>query len=282
MFASKTPFYAEDVTRIVFSDLDGTLLEHDTYSCDSAMPAILALREQNIPLVLCSSKTRAEMESWREKMGNPHPFIVENGGAIYVPRGYFPFLPAQSLPRGDYDVIEFGAPYLEIVEALRIASEESACQVIGFHQMSVVDVCLRTSLSVRHAELAKQREYDEPFEIIGSGRSELLAAIERSGKHWARGSRLYHITAQHSKATAVRRLTALYAQAYRGVTTIGLGDSANDTDFLNSTDEPIIIQSRFAATLARLVPNAPVTRLPGPSGWNEAIQESIAELALMD
>jgi len=280
MFARNDPHHARDVKQIVFSDLDGTLIDPDTYSCDAAMPAVQALRERDVPLVLCSSKTRPEMEWWRARIGNNHPFIVENGGAIYMPRGYFPFLPASAKTRGDYDIIEFGAPYRKVVDELRIASEETACPVIGFDQMSVADICLRTSLSVRHAELAKQREYDEPFEILGANGNELLAAIDRRGRRWFRGSRLHHITSGHSKATAVRCLALLFARAHRRVTTIGIGDSDSDVDFLKATDEPIIVWSRFAVGLAKLIPNASITRWPGPEGWKEAIEETIAEPAL--
>jgi mannosyl-3-phosphoglycerate phosphatase len=280
MFAPGRGFYSRDVKQIVFSDLDGTLIDQDTYSCDAAKSAIATLREREIPLVLCSSKTRTEMEWWRERIVNQHPFIVENGGAIYIPRGYFPFVPESSTPRGEYDVIEFGAPYRLVVAELRKISQEVGCPVIGFDQMSVAEICLRTSLSVRQAELAKQREYDEPFEILGANGSELLGAIERRGKSWIRGSRLHHITAGHSKATAVRCLASLYAQAHDKVITIGLGDSDGDAEFLRTTDEPIIVWSRFALALAKLIPNASITRWPGPLGWNEAIQQTIAEPAL--
>src|SRR4051812_40579094 len=77
------------VRKVIFSDLDGTLLQPDTYSCGPAETAVRALRELGYPLVLCSSKTRAELEFWRGKLHNDAPFIVENGGAIYIPRNYF-------------------------------------------------------------------------------------------------------------------------------------------------------------------------------------------------
>ena len=121
--------------KVIFSDLDGTLLHPQTYSFEAAEPALSALRRQNTPLVLCTSKTRAEVELWRERLDNAHPFIVENGGAVYIPRGYFPFAIKQAVQRDGYDVIEFGAPYLELVLALREAASETGCEVLGFHQM---------------------------------------------------------------------------------------------------------------------------------------------------
>jgi predicted mannosyl-3-phosphoglycerate phosphatase (HAD superfamily) len=66
---------------VVFSDMDGTLLEHSTYSFAEAQPALDLLKSRGIPLDVCTSKTRSEVEFWRRLLGNKHPFIVENGGA---------------------------------------------------------------------------------------------------------------------------------------------------------------------------------------------------------
>lgn len=74
---------------LVFTDLDGTLLDHHTYSFEPALPALNALKEKNIPLIICTSKTRAEIEKWRLELRTDHPFISENGGAIFIPKGYF-------------------------------------------------------------------------------------------------------------------------------------------------------------------------------------------------
>ena len=76
---------------IIVTDLDGTLLHPRTYSFEEALPALKLVRERGVPLVLCSSKTRAELEVCRKRLDNGHPFISENGGGIYLPAGYFPF-----------------------------------------------------------------------------------------------------------------------------------------------------------------------------------------------
>jgi len=262
--------------KVIYSDLDGTLLHSHTYSFDAAEPALSALRRQKTPLVLCTSKTRAEVEIWRERLGNSHPFIVENGGAIYIPSGYFPFAVDRAVQREGYEVVEFGTPYSELVAALETAARESGCDVLGFHQMSLADISLRTSLPVRQAALAKQREYDEPFEILGSGAHMLLAAIERLGKRWTRGDRFYHIIGANDKAVAVEHLSKLYRRAFGSVETVGVGDGHNDTEFLKTVDVPIIVRSRFAVALKQAVPNAQVTDAPGPHGWNDAVLPLLA------
>jgi mannosyl-3-phosphoglycerate phosphatase len=93
--------------KIIFSDLDGTLLDHDTYSFEKEKDALHLLKDNDIPLVICSSKTRSEIEFWRKKLGNIQPFITENGGGIFVPRSYFPFNVLYDKKSKNYFVINF-------------------------------------------------------------------------------------------------------------------------------------------------------------------------------
>jgi len=73
---------------VIFTDLDGTLLDHCTYSYKEAEKALESIRRKNIPLIVCSSKTREEIEIYRKKLLNNGPFISENGGAIFIPEQY--------------------------------------------------------------------------------------------------------------------------------------------------------------------------------------------------
>ncbi len=54
--------------KIVFSDLDGTLLDHRTYDYTPALPALASLQEKQIPLVFCTSKTAAEIMPFRTEI----------------------------------------------------------------------------------------------------------------------------------------------------------------------------------------------------------------------
>jgi mannosyl-3-phosphoglycerate phosphatase len=263
---------------LVFSDLDGTLLDHETYSFEPARPALERLKRLKVPLVLTTSKTRAEVEVWRRRLDNHHPFIVENGGAIFVPRGTFPFGTPGSVTRDNYCVIEFGARYETLVEALHGAAREAECGVRGFHEMTAEQVSARCNLPLEDATLAKQREYDEVFEILSDACAErLLRAIEARGLHWTRGGRFYHIMGDSDKAAAVASLSALYQKAFGEVTVIGLGDGLNDASFLNAVDLPVLIRSRQTAELRKAVPRGRLTERPGPEGWNRAILEMIPE-----
>ncbi|MCC6862387.1 MAG: HAD-IIB family hydrolase [Bryobacterales bacterium] len=265
--------------KVIFTDLDGTLLDHNSYSTAAAEEALHLIRQQGIPLVFSTSKTRAEVELWRRKLGIEGPFIVENGGAIYIPRGYFDFPLPKGRQSGGYRVIEYGDPYPELVATLEDAARWSGCRVLGFHSMSVAELCLRTRLPVAQAELAKQREYDEPFEVLDSGTYRLLEAIEARGKRWTRGGRFYHITGKNDKATAVRQLSDLFRKAHGSVATIGIGDGWNDVPFLQAVDVPIVIRSGISDALRRAVPNSALTPLPGVSGWNRAVLGAVSGMA---
>ncbi len=257
---------------LIFTDLDGTLLEHDTYSWDAARPAIERLRQQRIPWVLVTSKTRAEVEFWRRTLGNEHPFIVENGGAAFFPAGYLPRHVEGSRPRDAYEVLEWGTPYEELVASLQRASQSSQCRVRGFHEMKAEEVSRLCQLPPEQAVLATQREYDEPFLVLDPDRSgALAAAIEEQGRQWTRGGRFWHILGAHDKALAVTSLVALFEEAYGPVNTIGLGNGLNDVAFLNVVAAPVLIRSPHSPEVKSRVPRGLVTDRPGPAGWNDAL-----------
>ena len=259
---------------VVFTDLDGTLLDHSTYSFAEAQPALDLLKSKSIPIVICTSKTRSEVEYWRGLLANNHPFIVENGGAAFIPANYFHFAIPTSVPRGHYSMLQLGTPYGDLVQSLREAAEESRCEVLGFSQMSVAEVARNCQMSPDEAALAKEREFDEPFLILEQDRpAELLTAIERRGRRWTRGGRFHHILGENDKAAAVRLLLDLYRNVEPNVRSIGLGDGLNDAQFLNTVDIPILIRTSWLDRLQALVPRGRPTRSPGPRGWCQAILE---------
>lgn len=70
---------------LVFSDLDGTLLDSHSYDWQPAAPWLSRLHEANIPVILCSSKTSAEMLYLQKMLGlQGLPLIAENGAVIQL------------------------------------------------------------------------------------------------------------------------------------------------------------------------------------------------------
>jgi mannosyl-3-phosphoglycerate phosphatase len=116
---------------LIFTDLDGTLLDHDTYDFSPALPALAALRAAQVPLILCSSKTFAEMKYWGEVLDLHHPFISENGGALVVPKNYFIQLPETAAERDGHSLILTGVGYSALRNAL-VETPRTHLPLVGF------------------------------------------------------------------------------------------------------------------------------------------------------
>jgi mannosyl-3-phosphoglycerate phosphatase len=270
------------IDTIFFSDLDGTLLDHDSYSWAAAEEALAEIERRRLPLVLVSSKTRAEMEVLRRKLGNGHPFVSENGGGIFFPRGYFPMKVEGAVSVShQYLCVALARPYAEILAALEEITEETGASVVGFRQMSAREVAQNTGLTPRQADLARQREFDEPFFFTGSAQEQarFLAAARERGLTITRGGRFWHAFAGSDKGRAVERLMKLYREALRGsgrVRSVALGDSANDLPMLKAANVAVVIPKPGGAhdeTLTDALPRAIRAPAPGPEGWNEAVLE---------
>lgn len=264
---------------VIFTDLDGTLLDHATYRWEAATPALARLQAAHIPVVLCTSKTRAETQRIRAELGLRDPFIVENGGAIYLPVGYFPFPLPEARRRDDLDVIELGTSYDRLVRALSEAAAATGMRVRGFAEMTDAEVAALTGLDPQAAGLARQREYDEAFLLETTdekSQQHFFVRLEQQGLRCVRGGRFWHLMGNNDKGITVRRLTELYRQRDGNITTVGLGDSPNDVDFLRVVDVPILVALRdgtYDPEVCRLLPKIGLAPAPGPAGWNAAILE---------
>jgi mannosyl-3-phosphoglycerate phosphatase len=266
---------------LVFTDLDGTLLDHTTYSYRAALPAIKMLRGRKIPLIICTSKTRAEVEVVRRRLQNTDPFIVENGGAVFVPEGYFPDEVLAAGKDAPYRVIEIGTPYELLLEAFSGIKDRLPGKARGFADLSVEEIAKLTGLSHTEAALAKKREYDEPFLVEDPS---LLPAIEReaaaSGLKITRGGRFFHLTGDNDKGKAVRCLQAFYARTAGGILrSVGLGDSLNDLPLLEAVDFPVLVQKpngQYDASVR--LPNLIFAPGVGPAGWRAAVVDLVSRL----
>lgn len=264
-------------TIIIFTDLDGTLLHPRTYSFDKARPALALIRQRGIPLILCSSKTRAEMNACRRRLENDHPFISENGGGVFIPEGYFPSFVGNEILDG-YWLMRFGSPYQELRDALTDVRERLSINVRGFGDMSVQEVAYISGLSESEAALAKMREFDEPiiFEESGARVNVFLRAIEDRGYHWTKG-RLYHITGDCDKGRAVTFLKEWYEQKYGPIRTVGIGDNLNDLPFLRVVDLPALVRNEDGNYEEGVsVPNLIRADGIGPAGWNRMIMRLLS------
>lgn len=265
---------------VVFTDLDGTLLDSETYSWAAARPALEALRARGIPVILVSSKTRAEIEPLRCKLGHRDPFIVENGAAVFVPQGLFTFPLERVRMKSPYEVIELGLPYHMLRDVLKQIEDAVETPLRGFGDLSVDDIMHLTGLSRTDATLAKMREYDEPYLLEGPRTliEEVCRQIVIRGLRWTKGGRLYHLTGDNDKGEAAELLLRCYRRQQRlryqtdRIESIGIGDSVNDMSLLAVVDHPILVQ-KVDGSYDPDIHLPQLIRAPGigPAGWNTSV-----------
>ncbi len=265
---------------VLFTDLDGTLLSLSDYSYDVALPALAELKKRKVPVVFCTAKTLAENEYYRAKLGIEDPFIVENGGAIFIPRNYFSFEFPYSNEQGHYYVIEFGARYDELRAALDAIRSETGFKITGFGDMTVKEVAEDANLSLDQARRAKEKVYNESFIFDEPEDKEpiLFDKVQDKGFNITHGGRYYNIHGINAdKGKAVKRLTELFRREYGAVMTIGIGDSKNDIPMLKAVDQPAIVK-RLDGTWLDIYPepeNLYKAEGVGPAGWVEVVEKFI-------
>jgi mannosyl-3-phosphoglycerate phosphatase len=266
---------------LVFTDLDGTLLDYRTYSFGPARPALRRLRESGIPLIICTSKTRAEVERIREALGNTDSFVVENGGAVFVPEGYFPIELRAARTDSGYLVVEMGTSYSRILSVFSQMKDRLPGRLRGFSDLSAEDVARLTGLSLDEAARAKKREYDEPFILDDPATSldTVREMAESVGLSITRG-RFFHLTGDNDKGRAVRLIKDIYART-DGIAprSIGLGDSPNDLPLLENVDLPVLVQKpggRYEPSIR--LNNLVLAPGEGPIGWSAAVRELVERL----
>ncbi|HKY72551.1 MAG TPA: HAD-IIB family hydrolase [Nitrospira sp.] len=273
---------------VVFSDLDDTLLDAGGSFWETAKPALEALRAHGIPLILVSSRTRAEIEPLRRRLQHRDPFIVENGAAVFVPQGLFTFPLERGRTKSPYEVIELGMPYHMLRDVLKQIEDAVETPLPGFGDLPIEEIMQITGLCHADATLAKMREYDEPFLLNGSQAvvEEVCRQIETRGLRWRKSGGLFHLSGDNDKGEAAELLMRCYQREQRirfqarRVESVGIGGSINDVPLLANVDHPILVQKPDGSFDREvLLPRLVRTRGMGAAGWNGAVLRLLRQSA---
>ena len=268
---------------LVITDLDGTLMDEQTYAIEPAGEFVRELISNGIPVIPCTSKTRAEVEWICSHLLNiSPPMIVENGSAVLIPPHPTPPLPLLHIIEPVQKV--FGLSYAEIRHRFEKLRRKMGWNLIGFGDLSIDAIIRHTGLSEDVARRAAKREYSEPVLRNPEVDPDLFDRQARSyGMRVLEGNRFYHLIGTGAdKGVAVEWFRSLFETPSRKeLLIIGLGDSPNDVDLLKSVDIPVIIpRSRSGQPDPALMhlPGARIAPHPGPRGWVEALRKLIPEV----
>lgn len=296
----------------MFTDIDGTLVDINTAEYGKETDKLIRLiKERNIPLILTSAKTRLEQNKIREDLGLSDPFIVENGGAIVIPKGYFPdyalrdikypLRETQETKNGARDVnheivVELGKPADYIRAKLSDIRKKYSINFRGVADISVEKLSNLALISREQAKRMAQRNYGETIlQIQSEDIARFIKYVQEDGMKVIHGGRFFDVTVGTDKGIAVGILKKLFKDKFHNnVTFFGIGDSTNDIPMLNLMDIPILVQrqdsswvddgeikmknavdsSRSSISSNKLIKVEGI----GPNGWENAIHKIILEL----
>lgn len=256
---------------ILFTDVEGTLLDIHTQQWQPASDWLLRLKQQKIPVILCSSKTAAEMMLLQKELGlEALPLIAENGAVIHLADEW---QDDEAFPR-----LITGSPHEEIRHVLNQLRDSDGYKFTTFADVSEATIVDWTGMTPRHAALAKLHEASETLIWRDSDEKmvEFSAALASLGLQFVQGARFWHVLDERGgKAQAVNWLLHRYQQreGFRR-TSIGLGDGPNDASLLDTTDYAVVVKglNRDGVRLSRDTPERVYyTQESGPEGWREGL-----------
>ena len=258
------------IPLVVFSDLDGTLLDHETYSWAPAKPALKRLARLEVPVILASSKTADEIHAIQSDMGlTSYPAIIENGAGIFRS-----------------GIEEQGQPqdYAKLRSILDKVSPDSREHFLGFGDLSNEDVARATGLSQVAAASARTRSFSEPGLWSGSSEAQnrFLSELAKYDVTARAGGRFLTLSFGKTKKDRMEDVIALYSPNV----TVALGDAPNDVEMLENSDYGFIVSNPHHPPLPRLKgeDDGRIERIdaPGPEGWNAAMMAILDRLELID
>lgn len=268
---------------LVFTDLDGTLLDHVTYEWRPALAALKRLDRQQIPVILSTSKTAAEVAVLRHDIGSHHPAILENGATLLLPESFCHNWP-DAKPHPEGCLVSLSLKRQEILDILQGLRDEHGYDFRGFADMTDDELAGDCGLSVPDASRARMRDSTEPliWRDTAARRAKFCEALQEHGLRMLKGGRYWHVMGDCDKAKAMQKLVDCYSSdEAEGPHVIALGDSPNDLEMLKAADTAVVIRSKQGRHMrCKSDKRVLYSRESGPEGWNSCMMQILDDLVV--
>jgi mannosyl-3-phosphoglycerate phosphatase len=264
--------------KVLFTDIDGTMTDIMTGKYGTTKALVRKLKAKNVPVVLCSAKTRAEQVEIRRQMSVRDPFVVENGGAIIIPKNYFrssSMAYKNTANFKNYILIELGKPAPLVRRKLNKIRKKFKIEFTGVADVSIKQLSYLTGLTAKSAGRMANREYGETILSIEHKDAATLSRMARgTGLKVIHGGRYMDVTLGNDKGKAVDILLSLFRREYgNNVIFFGIGDSLNDVPMLRHMDVPMLVQRPDGSWPAVKIKNISNLEGIGPNGWQNAVNK---------
>lgn len=270
--------------KLVFTDLDGTLLDLETYSADLVIRSVEKLKNAGVSVIFCSSKTWAEQEYYLDQLDLNEPVIVENGSGIFLPIEFDIAFQnqVQKLHKiHDHNVMVLGKSYDEVLQIVEENAKRYIPDLKYYANQTIDSLSEMTGLDLEAAKKAKSRDFSETlFNVKQSTTAykNFSNALHSYGFQCMPGSRYITVTGiESNKGRAVSMLIETYKSRYAEVISFGIGDSRNDQEMLEVVDHPYLVQRPDQTWADITVDNITKVAEVGPEGWNIMTAEILSD-----
>ena len=238
---------------LIFSDIDGTFMNHKSYSY-SVLKKYIFLLKDRCQLIFNSSKTFEEINELNKTLKIRSPFIVENGACIFFPKNYNQiFFDKNFFKHSNY----FGYKLTKKNPQSLITDINHLKKKYKFSFFSEIsDFQLKkiTNLNIQKLKKSRMRMFSNPlfWEDEESKKEKFEKEIKSLGYEMSFGGRFLHLSDSYNKGIAVKEFLKILRLKKKVYKTISIGDSNNDLSMLEQTDY-------YSKTFA-------------PEGWKESLE----------
>lgn len=267
---------------IIFTDLDGCLLNKHDYDWSPAAPTLRLLQQRQIPVIMNSSKTVPEMQRLSKELGlHGSTFISENGAVICWGQEF------KDLD-GQIEVIgEHRDKILSLLWPLK-----SQFRFRSFDDLGLAGVVKETQLPEDRARQALQRQGTEPllWDDTEQHRRQFELILQASGLTMTKGGRFWHVAGQTTKGRAMQIVGMRWAKGRgsaedsrlslrdREIIMAAVGDSPIDQSMLDQADVPIGIPAAAGLGVQVDPVRGIIATQTGSTGWAEAMIQLLARI----
>jgi mannosyl-3-phosphoglycerate phosphatase len=250
----------------VFTSVDGTLLDAETFDLVESRAAVQRLHDASIPVIPVTVMTLGEIEPIAADLGMRRAMIIEAGGAV------------ARWKNGGWELEPCGPPAEMLLDVIGRIEQRSGANLLVYSALSEADAARFSGRSGAMLQASTRRFFSEPFVIESGDIEEVIEAAASIGFSVRRGRRFFHLCRECDEGEAFARVR----DELRCDVAVGVGGSLLDADFLSRADVAVVVprsDGQADPELLARVPHARLAPAPGPAGWAAAVEDVWQSLA---
>ncbi len=258
---------------IIFTDLDGSLLDNDTFEFDEIEDYFRELISKGIKIIPNSSKTEAELLDFNEQNNLDLSFITENGSSIHGLNKIHQNLSDKIIISRTKDEIR------NIYESN--ISLDFKNKITHILELDIEKQQKILGLPLDKVQLAIKRDYSLPIKFNGTEieKNEFIKIMKNSGLTIQAGGRIMNVCDNINKSIAMSEAIRLMKKELNDeIITIGVGDNENDIEMIKNADYSCLVKNEnFDSSLIN-IDNLIKSDEPSPKGWSDVIKTALQKI----